>query len=129
VRLESDDLAMFNSYVHHSIGCDAVKRTDYQIMDIDNADTNDDGSIASLVSESGDTLDDLRVPDDEEYKGLREAVAAGTHDIIVSVVEAVGIRKILPNYISKVRARSRIPHGTSPQLHTVFFFFILQAQV
>ena len=71
-------------------------------MDVNDGDQNEHGSIATLMSEAGETLEDLRIPDDDEYKALREAIKADKQDIFVTVLAALGIRKVLPNFIAKV---------------------------
>jgi hypothetical protein len=75
-----------------------------QLLDIDDNDVTEDGSIASLmVPETGETVDDLRVPQDDEYKLLREALKDDKKDLFVTVLEAMGIRKIQAQYVSKDR--------------------------
>ena len=72
----------------------AVKRSEMQLMDIDDNDVNEDGSIASIMNpETGETVDDLRVPtNDPEYAPMLEALKADNKDILVTVLEAMGIR-------------------------------------
>ena len=76
-----------------------------QLIDINNADINDDGAIASLMDpETGDTVDDLRIPEhDDEYKGLRETLKEDKKDIFVTILEAMGIRKIQAQFATKDR--------------------------
>ena len=71
-------------------------------MDINDSDQNENGSIVTLMSEAGETVEDLRVPDDDEYKSLRDAIKADKQDLFVTVLAALGIRKVLPNFIAKV---------------------------
>jgi translation initiation factor 5A len=82
-----------------------VTRTEYQIIDINDEDSNEVGAIASLLDlETGETVDDLRVPTDAEYNALREAVKASDasgKDVLVSVLEAMGQRKILSQFVLK----------------------------
>lgn len=87
----------------------AVKRTEMQLLDIDENDVTDDGAIASVMNpETGDTVDDLRVPlDDPEYKGLREALAEDKKDIFITILEAMGIRKIQAQFATKGALRER----------------------
>lgn len=82
-----------------------VTRKEYQIVDINDGDANEVGSIASLLDiETGETVDDLRVPDDAEYAPLREALKtsdAGGKDVFVTVLEAMGQRKIQSQFLLK----------------------------
>jgi translation initiation factor 5A len=79
-------------------------RSEWLLTDINDDDANDEGSIASLLNpETGDTRDDLRVPDDKEYANLREALAADIKDIIVTVTEAIGKAKIQSEFVQKDR--------------------------
>ena len=81
-----------------------MTRTEYQLMDINFGDTNDAGSLATLLDpETGETLDDLRIPGDSEYAPIRDALKAGTgdKDLYVTVLAAMGTRKILPVYTQK----------------------------
>ena len=73
-------------------------------MDIDDNDVNEDGSIASIMNpETGETVDDLRIPtNDPEYTPMVEALKADTKDVLVTVLEAMGIRKIQAQFIQKV---------------------------
>ena len=83
----------------------AVKRTEMQLVDIDDSDVSADGTIASVMDpETGTTIDDLRIPmDDPEYKPLVEALKADSKDLFVTILEAMGQRKILPQFVSKDR--------------------------
>ena len=79
-------------------------RKDWLLTDIDDGDSNDEGSIASLLDpETGDTRDDLRVPNDKEYTPMRDGLAADSKDIIVTVIEAISKAKILPEFAAKDR--------------------------
>lgn len=81
-----------------------VVRKEWLLTDVNDDDANEEGSIAGLLdSENGDTRDDLRVPDNNEYKSMREALAADEKDVFVTVIEAIGRAKILPEFIQKDR--------------------------
>jgi translation initiation factor 5A len=81
-----------------------LTRSELLLTDINDDDANEEGSIASLLNpETGDTRDDLRIPDTNEYKNVREALAADEKDIFVTVIEAIGKAKILPEYSAKDR--------------------------
>ena len=81
-----------------------VERREWLLTDINDADASELGSIASLLdAESGDTRDDLRVPDDKEYANMRAALAADDKDVFVMVIEAIGKGKILPEFVQKDR--------------------------
>jgi len=81
-----------------------VTRTDYNLTDINEGDSNAEGAICSLLDpESGDMLEDLRIPMDDEYKPMREALAANEaagsdKAVVVTVLEAMGKRKILAQF-------------------------------
>jgi len=81
----------------------AVVRKEFQLIDINESDVNDQGAIASLMdTDSGESYDDMRISlDDAEYKGMREALKEGSKDVYVTVLEAMGMRKVLPTYVCK----------------------------
>lgn len=85
----------------------AVTRTEYQVVDLDESDVNEEGAIASIMHpETADTIDDLRIPMmDDEYKGMRDAIkenASGAgKDVYVTVLEAMGRRRILSTFVTK----------------------------
>lgn len=75
-----------------------------QLLDIDDSDVTEDGSIASLMNpETGATIDDLRVPQDAEYKSLRDTLKDDKKDIYVTILGAMGIRKIQAQFATKDR--------------------------
>ncbi len=81
-----------------------VERREWLLTDINDADASELGSIASLLdAETGDTRDDLRVPDDKEYANMRAALAEDSKDVFVMVIEAIGKGKILPEFVQKDR--------------------------
>ncbi|KAL8137359.1 hypothetical protein V2J09_003360 [Rumex salicifolius] len=76
--------------VPSSHNCDVphVNRTDYQLIDI-----SEDGFV-SLLTESGGTKDDLRLPTDETLLAqIKDGFAEGK-DLIVSVMSAMGEEQI-----------------------------------
>ncbi|GAA0186899.1 hypothetical protein Leryth_020557 [Lithospermum erythrorhizon] len=76
--------------VPSSHNCDVphVNRTDYQLIDI-----AEDGFV-SLLTDSGQTKDDLKLPTDEALlKQMKDAFAEGK-DLIVSVMSAMGEEQI-----------------------------------
>ncbi|KAL1059674.1 hypothetical protein V6Z11_1Z017200 [Gossypium hirsutum] len=76
--------------VPSSHNCDVphVNRTDYQLIDI-----SEDGFV-SLLTDSGDTKDDLRLPTDENLlKQIKDGFAEGK-DLVVSVMSAMGEEQI-----------------------------------
>ena len=78
-----------------------VSRRDFQLIDINEDDANDEGAIATIMDpETNDTIDDLRIPLDSEYAPLREALN-GPKDVYVAVLEALGKRKILSQFVLK----------------------------
>ncbi|XP_057251854.1 uncharacterized protein LOC104897833 [Beta vulgaris subsp. vulgaris] len=81
-KLEDIVPSSHNSDVPH------VNRTDYQLIDI-----SEDGFV-SLLTDSGDTKDDLKLPTDEALlKQLKDGFAEGK-DLIVSVMNAMGEEQI-----------------------------------
>ena len=90
-------------------------------MDINDGDSNEAGSIVTLMSEAGETLEDLRVPDDDEYKNLRDAIKADKQDLFVTVLESMSIRKVLPQFIAKVRSVYRSLFTADSVLRVIFF--------
>ena len=89
----------------HNLSMPIVKRTEMQLLDIDSSDMSEDGAVCSIMDpETGATVDDLRIPlDDAEYKPMVEALKADQKDIFVTVLEAMGIRRIQVQYVSKDR--------------------------
>ncbi|KNA20867.1 hypothetical protein SOVF_048500 [Spinacia oleracea] len=76
--------------VPSSHNCDVphVTRTDYQLLDI-----TEDGFV-SLLTDNGDTKDDLKLPTDEVLnKQIKDGFAEGK-DLIVSVMSAMGEEQI-----------------------------------
>ncbi|XP_039034425.1 eukaryotic translation initiation factor 5A-like isoform X2 [Hibiscus syriacus] len=76
--------------VPSSHNCDVphVNRTDYQLIDI-----SEDGFV-SLLTDSGDTKDDLRLPTEESLlKQIKDGFAEGK-DLVVSVMSAMGEEQI-----------------------------------
>ncbi|KAL6178634.1 hypothetical protein ACLB2K_050152 [Fragaria x ananassa] len=76
--------------VPSSHNCDVphVNRTDYQLIDI-----SEDGFV-SLLSENGNTKDDLRLPtDDALLTQLKDGFAEGK-DLVVTVMSAMGEEQI-----------------------------------
>jgi len=65
-----------------------VVRTDYQLIDI-----SEDGFV-SLLTENGDTKDDLRLPsDDQLLSQIKEGFKEGK-DLVVTVMAAMGEEQI-----------------------------------
>nr|AAX92693.1 eukaryotic translation initiation factor 5A 4 [Picea abies] len=76
--------------VPSSHNCDVpeVIRTDYQLIDI-----SEDGFV-SLLTDSGDTKDDLRLPNDDQLVSqIKDGFAEGK-DLIVTVMSAMGEEQI-----------------------------------
>uniref|UniRef100_A0A161XSK7 Eukaryotic translation initiation factor 5A n=1 Tax=Daucus carota subsp. sativus TaxID=79200 RepID=A0A161XSK7_DAUCS len=77
--------------VPSSHNCDVphVTRTDYQLLDI----TDDD--FVSLLTENGNTKDDLKLPtDDNLWKQIKEGYEQGK-DLLVTVLSAMGEEQIV----------------------------------
>lgn len=82
-----------------------VTRTDYDLVDIAEDDVNEAGAICSLLDgEAGTLVKDVRIPmDDADYKPLRDALATvldtdADKSVVVTVVAALGTRKLLPAF-------------------------------
>ena len=71
----------------HNMFVPEVKRTEYQLLDIS------DG-YCSVLTETGETKDDLKVPEGELGQQLQEAFDNGS-ELIVAVQSAVGIEAIV----------------------------------
>uniref|UniRef100_A0A7S3UHX2 Eukaryotic translation initiation factor 5A n=1 Tax=Picocystis salinarum TaxID=88271 RepID=A0A7S3UHX2_9CHLO len=77
-KLEDLQPSSHNAMVPH------VKRTEYQLLDIDEED-----GFVSLMTEDGDTKDDLKMPNDADLaKQITESFEAG-NDVYVIVVSAM----------------------------------------
>ena len=76
--------------VPSSHNCDVphVDRQDYQLIDI-----TDDGYV-SLLTESGNTKDDLKLPTDDVLLGQIKTGFADGKDLILSVMSAMGEEQI-----------------------------------
>lgn len=81
-----------------------VTRTEWLLTDVDDSDANEEGSICSLMNpETGETRDDLRVPDTDEYANLRAALTKDEKDIWVTVLSAINRNKVLAEFVQKNR--------------------------
>jgi translation initiation factor 5A len=78
----------------HNVNVPIVTRTEYILTDINDDDSTEDGSIVVLMTDRGDSREDLRLPDGPEYKQLRDAFLDGAKEILVTVINAMGINKI-----------------------------------
>ncbi|XP_068651738.1 eukaryotic translation initiation factor 5A-1/2-like [Aristolochia californica] len=76
--------------VPSSHNCDAphVNRTDYQLIDI-----SEDGFV-SLLTENGNTKDDLRLPTDDSLLSQIKSGFEEGKDIVVTVMSAMGEEQI-----------------------------------
>merc|ERR1711981_533982 len=72
----------------HNMECPIVKRTEYQLIDID------DEGFTSLMDDTGETRDDLKPLDPDLEKQMREKVEAG-EDALVCVLKAIGQEMIM----------------------------------
>ena len=64
----------------HNMECPIVKRTEYQLLDVD------DEGFVTLMDDAGETRDDLRATDEEVAKQIRDKVDAG-EDALVCVLK------------------------------------------
>jgi len=72
----------------HNMNVPNVKRTDFQFLDID-----DDGFV-SMMDDSGESKEDLKLPDDDVGKEIMDRHTKG-ESFSVTVLEAVGEEKIV----------------------------------
>lgn len=73
----------------HNIDVPNVSRLDFQLLDI-----SDDGFV-SLMTDKGDTRDDLRLPEDEIGEKIREEFAKDDNTVLVTVISAVNEEAII----------------------------------
>ncbi|UYV81926.1 EIF5A [Cordylochernes scorpioides] len=73
----------------HNIDVPNISRSDFQLIDI-----SDDG-FATLMTDKGDTRDDLRVPEGELGAKIREEFYKDDNTVIVTVLSAVGEEAII----------------------------------
>lgn len=74
----------------HNIDVPNVTRLDYQLIDV-----TDDGYV-SLMTDKGETREDLRLPDDPDLqKKIKEEFAKEDNTVIVTVISAVGEEAII----------------------------------
>ena len=78
----------------HNVSQPIVERIEYILTDINDDDSNEEGSIVTLMTEGGEQREDLRLPDEDAYKGLRDQFLEGSKEILVTVVSAMGINRI-----------------------------------
>ena len=72
----------------HNMEVPIIKRAEYSLLDI-----SDDGFV-SLMTESGDTKDDLKVPGEELGSNLKAAFASGK-EITCTVISSMGEEAII----------------------------------
>lgn len=73
----------------HNIDVPNVSRIDFQLIDI-----SDDGFV-SLMTDKGDTRDDLKLPDGELADKIREEYAKEDNTVLVTVISAVNEEAII----------------------------------
>ena len=70
-----------------------VNKTEYTLINID------DEGFCTLMTDSGETKEDLKLPDDEWLKDvasrIKEIFEAGKNECLITVVSALGTEKIL----------------------------------
>ncbi|XP_040578540.1 eukaryotic translation initiation factor 5A-1 [Lepeophtheirus salmonis] len=76
----------------HNMDVPNVKRKDYQLLDID------DGFL-SLMDDSGNTRDDLRVPEGEIGDEIKVAIAE-SRDILCTVLSACGEESVIATKVN-----------------------------
>ncbi|RWS29872.1 eukaryotic translation initiation factor 5A-1-like isoform X1 [Leptotrombidium deliense] len=78
----------------HNIDVPNVTRTDLQLIDI-----SDDG-FASLMTDKGDTRDDLKIPEGELGAKIRDEFKKPDASVIVTVLSAVGEEAIIASKLA-----------------------------
>lgn len=73
----------------HNIDVPNVSRIDFQLIDI-----SDDGFV-TLMTDKGDTRDDLRLPDGELATRIKEEFAKDDNTVLVTVISAVNEESII----------------------------------
>lgn len=73
----------------HNIDVPNVSRIDFQLIDI-----SDDGFV-TLMTDKGDTRDDLRLPEGDLAQKIREEFAKEDNTVLVTVISAVGEESII----------------------------------
>ena len=70
-----------------------IKKTEYNLINIEN-----DGFV-TLMTDSGETKEDIKLPEEEWLKDvvarIREVFAAQTKECLVTVIDALGVQKIV----------------------------------
>ena len=99
-----------------------VTRTEYILTDVNQDDVTEDGAICTLMTEGGDQREDLRLPTGDEWNNLRaafeDASASGAKEVIITVVSAMGINRIDPQFVLKdVKVREGRPPPPRTQPH------------
>jgi translation initiation factor 5A len=76
-----------------SVDAPLVDRKEYSLINID------DENFCTLLTESGETKEDLKTPEDEWLKDVKEKILeifnAGTNECLVTVIGALGNEKII----------------------------------
>jgi hypothetical protein len=98
----------------HNVMVPVVTRTEYILTDVNQDDVTEDGAICTLMTEGGDQREDLRLPTGDEWNNLRaafeDASASGAKEVIITVVSAMGINRIDPQFVLKdVKVREGRP--------------------
>jgi len=85
----------------HNVLQPVVLRLEYTLTDINEDDLAEDGAICTLMEADGSTREDLRVPQEPEYKAMRDALEDGSKDILVTVTSAMGAFRVDPQFTLK----------------------------
>ena len=89
----------------HNVMVPVVTRTEYTLTDINEDDVTEDGHITTLMTEGGEQREDLRLPTGDEWNNLRaafaDASASGAKEVLITVVSAMGINRIDPQFVLK----------------------------
>jgi translation initiation factor 5A len=74
----------------HNMDCPVVKRKEYQLLAV-----NEDGFVSLMDLENCDTKDDLRLPEDDLGRQIKDAFDKDENGILLTVVAACGEEAIL----------------------------------
>ena len=77
------------SATSHTMMVPNISRAEYSLLDID-----EDGAV-SLMTEDGDTKDDLNLPPNEDLAKEIQTLFAADKNLLVSVLSACGTEQIM----------------------------------
>ena len=80
----------------HNMECPIVKRTEYQLLDVD------DEGFVTLMDDAGETRDDLRATDEEVAKQIRALCVTMAGTLVFAFVYVFAMRSVAAKaFVSK----------------------------